>query len=172
MFSSYIWYELWQFIVVSYSSPYLLIIGVSYCLSVVGRNRNVLILLVTIKKNFQKLPKSTLDVQKLEFINSLLMLLLLLSNGLSTIYLKFSNAYIANLMYVTIFYGYMKQLCVGRCWIIKSGDIEENPVLKRNSCWSLSFSICHRNLNSLVDLWRFHFEQPIFVLIRLISYYV
>ena len=96
-------------------------------------------------------------VFKFDFLHCLLMLLVLLSNGLNTTYLKFSkidisviNTYLANLMSVVILYCSLEQLWITRYRIGMSGDIEVNPGPKCNSCQSQSFSICHWNLNSLI----------------------
>ena len=68
------------------------------------------------------------------------MLLFLLSNGLNATYLSLSkidisvvNTYLANLMYVVIFYCLLEQLWITICRIGMSGDVKVNPGLKRNS---------------------------------------
>ena len=71
---------------------------------------------------------------KFDFLPSLLMLLFLLSNGLSTTYLNLSkidisviNTYLAILMYVVTLYCFLEHLWITRCRIGMSGDVEVTP---------------------------------------------
>ena len=79
------------------------------------------------------------------------MFLLFSKSFLFTILLR-KNMKIMNILVIRIFHIYMLVTYVFHVWLYliltkRSGDIEQNPGPKSNSCQS--FSICHWNLNSI-----------------------